>query len=108
MRSFSTPSDTLPNSLGDVSYMFYGCTGLRNFTPSLAGLTNCEDFENMFSGCKLNKASVQNIVNTIPTYTSGSDAITIGYDSTEITQEDEDAFNTTLTNKGWMVAWQRN
>ena len=86
--------------------MFVDCSGLTSFSPAMPNsLTNASG---MFSGCKLDKDSVQNIVDTIPTYTSGSHAITIGYDSTEITQEDEDAFDTTLANKGWTVTWQPN
>lgn len=61
----------------------------------------------MFYGCKLDKASVQNIVDTIPTWTSDTHKISIGVDSTKITQAEQDAFNTTLVGKGWTVTWQR-
>lgn len=61
----------------------------------------------MFYACKLNKASVQKIADTIPTV-SGTHRITIGIDSTQITQEEQDAFNTTIVGKGWTTTWQRN
>lgn len=59
-------------------------------------------------GCKLSKASVEKIAETIPTYTSGSHPITIGVDSTSITQAEQDAANAILVGKGWTVSWERN
>lgn len=105
LTSFSTPSRTLPNSITNASYMFNDCSNLTSFNAALPNSLSEADF--MFYGCKLNKASVQNIVDTIPTWTSGTHMITIGVDSTKITQAEQNAFNTTLVGKGWRVTWQR-
>lgn len=86
--------------------MFYDCSNLTSFSAALPN--SLTDAIYMFLNCKLDKASVQNIVDTIPTWTSGTHKITIGVDSTKITQEEQDAFNTTLVGKGWTVTWQRN
>lgn len=97
---------SFPAGLTDVQGMFNGCTSFRNWTAqSMGGVSSATG---LFIGCKLSKASVQNIVNTIPTYTSGTHPITIGVDSTDITQTEQDAFNTTLVGKGWTVSWERN
>ena len=95
----------MPSVLSDASYMFNGCTNLTEWTVDLpSGLS---DASWMFDGCKLNKASVQKIADSIPTV-SGTHRITIGIDSTQITQAEQDAFNTTIVNKGWTVTWERN
>ena len=63
--------------------MFYECSGLREFTPSLAGLTNCENFGWMFLDCILNEASIRNILGTLPDRTDKTElTIDIGGDST--------------------------
>lgn len=96
----------LPSNLDTTTQMFDGCSSLTSFTPSLPSALKTAT--NMFRGCKLDKESVQNIVNTIPTYTSGTHQIAIGVDSTKITQAEQNAFNTTLTGKRWTVTWERN
>ena len=82
--------------------MFNGCTSLRHCVVDLSRLTKYSAYaaSSMFRGCKLDKASVESIVGTLPTPSTVRD-ITIGYDSTEITQEEEDAYNTTLVGKNW-------
>lgn len=85
--------------------MFSDCSGLTSFSAALPN--SLSTATSMFYGCKLDKASVQNIVDTIPTWTSGTHRIAIGVDSTKITQAEQDAFNTTLVGKGWTVTWQR-
>ena len=95
----------MPSGLTIVDSMFYGCTSLTEWTGELpSGLSSATT---MFYRCKLNKASVQKIADSIPTV-SGTHKITIGIDSTQITQAEQDAFNTTITDKGWTVTWQRN
>lgn len=87
--------------------MFYDCTSLREFNVDMPPALTAA--YHTFHGCKLNKASVQRIVDTIPTYTDGkARGITIGIDSTQITQAEQDAFNTTIVGKGWTTTWQRN
>lgn len=98
----------LPSGLTTAFSMFSGCTGLTEWTVELpSGLINASS---MFAYCKLNKASVQRIVNSIPDVreVSGTHNITIGIDSTQITQAEQDAFDTTIVGKGWTVTWQRN
>lgn len=108
--------------------MFEGCTGI---TGCVATLINLEDGTNMFKGCNLREASVslQNLVtapgmfsgcqlgvqtmisliNRTKTWTDGgTHEITIGVNSTAVTQAQQDSANTTLTNKGWTVTWERN
>lgn len=90
-------------SLTSGHYMFYGCSSLETFESDMPVLS---DAEGMFSGCKLDKDSVENIVDSVPVSQGGE--ITIGYDSTLITQQEEDAYNAALVNKGWTVSWERN
>lgn len=94
---------TLGSGYGICTGMFQGCSKLQWTTPFQTALRNAVGF---FSGCKLNKASVETIINS-PTRTTSS-PITIGIDSTLITQEEQDAYNTQLVNKRWTVTWERN
>lgn len=97
---------SFPAGLTNVQSMFQGCTSLRDWTAeSMGGVSSASG---LFMSCKLSKASVQKIVDTIPSYTSGSHPITIGVDSTSITQEEQDAANAILAGKGWTVSWERN
>lgn len=93
-------------SLVNADYMFMYDENLTSFTSVLSDSLTSADF--MFSCCKLDKASVQNIANTIPTWMSGTHKITIGVDSSKITQAEQDAFNATIVGKGWTVTWERN
>lgn len=80
LRTFSTPSGKLHNSLKDTSYMFHSCYGLTEWTVELPNsLTNAEGMfydcsgltsfqsnmpsgltgaDMMFFGCKLDKDSL--------------------------------------------------
>lgn len=92
-------------SLTTGTFMFYSCSNLTSFTGDLSSLTTGTD---MFLGCKLDLTSVNLIANSLPTLTSGSHPITIGVDSTQVTQAQQDAANATLVSKGWTATWQRN
>lgn len=63
------------------SYMFPSCINLRNFTYSLASLT---DGSAMFSGCKLNKKSVISIIKSLTdeNMLTGTATLTLGIDKT--------------------------
>ena len=55
--------------------MFSNCTSLTSFAGDLSKLTKGN---NMFSSCNLDEASVLRILNSIPTYTSGSHPLHLG------------------------------
>lgn len=97
----------LPDDAEDTSDMFSGCTSLRVFNSDMpSSLMRAMD---MFKGCKLNKASVRRIVETMPTGAGGySSRITIGIDSSEITQVEQNEFRDIMSGKGWTVSWERN
>lgn len=108
--------------------MFEGCTGLTGCTASLVnledgtdmfkgcrlaeayvGLQNLVTAPGMFSGCKLGVQSMIGLINRTKTWTDGgTHEITIGVNSTAITQGQQDSANATLTGKGWTVTWERN
>lgn len=87
----------LPN-LTDGSYMFYYCTGLTSWTVDLPNLTNGDSMfyncpnlgswtvdlpnlttgNSMFYNCILDEASVLHILNSIPSYTSGTHKLHLG------------------------------
>lgn len=87
-------------SLTDGEYMFSGCTILSSFTSDLRSLTKGN---RMFNNCKLNASSVENIANTINTYTGGQ--ITIHVDAT-MSDEDKSlvlSYFNAISVKGWTV-----
>lgn len=109
--------------------MFEGCTGIRGTSAALANLEDgtdmfkgCTNFSvanlsptslvtapGMFSGCKLGVQSVALIAARIKSYGGGgTHEITIGVDSSQITQSLQNNFNSTMTSKGWTVTWERN
>lgn len=92
-------------SLSRGERMFMYCYELTSFSGDLSSLDNGEY---MFSECKLDLESVQRIADSLPSYDSGSHPITIGVDSFEVTQGQQDEANTTIVTKGWTVTWQRN
>lgn len=85
--------------------MFNGCGNLTSFDCDLSALGGGGG---MFSGCKLDLASVNRIANSLPRHTFGVHDITIGVDSTQVTEEQQDAANAKMTSKGWAVEWERN
>lgn len=86
--------------------MFQGCTSLTSFNSDLSSLIDGED---MFTGCKLDKTSVERIVNSLPTHTDGwNHLIAIGCDANEVSQSDVSTYESTLTAKGWTATFSRN
>lgn len=71
LASFSGELPKLKN--GDS--MFYNCTSLISFNSTLPAMTSATD---MFYGCILNEDSILNILNSIPTYTSGTRRLNLG------------------------------
>lgn len=55
--------------------MFYNCSKLTSFNSTLPALAYGQD---MFYGCILDEASVLRILNSIPTYTSGTYKLHLG------------------------------
>ncbi|MCQ2172102.1 MAG: DUF285 domain-containing protein [Bacteroidales bacterium] len=77
----------LPN-LTNGSDMFYDCRALTSFNSTLPKL---ESGQEMFVACKLDATSVLNILNSIPTYTSGIHKLHLGnrknyLDSTDVAE----------------------
>lgn len=92
-------------SLTNGSSMFYYCSSLTSFSGDLSSLA---DGSNMFHSCRLDNNSLQNIVTTIKSWSSGNHRITIGVGSNLVTQEQQAAADTILRSKGWTPTWQRN
>ena len=86
------------NNGGQYEGMFYSCSALTSFSSDLPSLT---DGEGMFSNCKLDTASVQNIADTINTVTD-KPKIHIGIGNTTPNEQEEAAFNK-MVSKGWTV-----
>ena len=74
---------TLTTFIGDLSslkhgnQMFIGCA----LTTFIGDLSSLENGDNMFEGCKLSTETALEIVETLPTYTSGTHRITISVTS---------------------------
>lgn len=92
LTSFSSNLDNLINGY----VMFAHCPNLISFKSNLSKLTNGNS---MFLNCKLDTASVQNIADTINTY---SGAIHIGIGNSSPNDQEINAFNT-IVSKGWTV-----
>lgn len=110
------------NSLSEADYMFYECSNLISFEGDLSSLvegrymfcnSNLTTFSSnlasltaanaMFSGCKLNVESVENIASSINTYNGGQ--ITIHVDDTLSTSNKNTILShfNTIQQKGWTV-----
>ena len=116
--NLATFTSDLPN-LTNGYYMFYSCSQLTSFKSDLSSLTDGEmmfeycgnltsfksdlssltDGYYMFYGCKLDTASVQNIADTINTY---SGIITISIGNYTPNEQEIAAFNK-MVSKGWTV-----
>lgn len=101
-------------NLQDAERMFADqCIHLTNFeTTSLHSLVDAKE---MFKGCKLSKASVENIIDVIrdwsdePACCIQDHTITIGVDATEVSISDiNNVYMPELTAKAWTVTWERN
>ena len=82
LSSFKDPL----TSLVDGNSMFLNCEKLTDFECDLSSLS---DGTNMFIGCMLNSASIEKILTTIPTYTTGSHKLGL----TLLTIEEANKFN---------------
>jgi hypothetical protein len=88
------------SNLTDGAMMFYKCSKLTTFPTDLSSLTSGYG---MFSYCKLDTASVQNIATTIKNINGSSSAeITIGIGKLSLSTEDE-SYLQQIRNKGWNV-----
>lgn len=107
--SLGTYNESLPNldltvwdsslsSLKNGYYMFNGCIKLSSFTGNLGAL---EDGTRMFGNCVLDKTSISNIVNGLPSRTDTSQSITIGADINLINDSDIPNLSKIATDKGW-------
>ena len=67
-----------------------------------------ENGENMLDGCKLGKASVKEILYSIPSYTSGTHKLTIGIHVDHKTDEEVIAAIENAESKGWTLTVQWN
>lgn len=96
--------------------MFKGCTSLETFISMLPSLNTAAE---MFSGCKLSSQSLFYIINTLPTYTSGSHPIMFGINALdtdedrlrfaqELKYSDWASLQSAFTTKGWTPSWQYN
>ena len=104
------------SKLATGTSMFKGCTSLETFVSMLPSLNTAAD---MFSGCKLSAKSLFYIINTLPTYTSGSHPIMLGINALdtdedrlrfaqELKYSDWASLESAFTSKKWTVTWQYN
>lgn len=107
LTSWTTALPKLTNG----NTMFSTCTALTSWNVDLPRLTNGTA---MFSGCNLDEPSVLRILNSIPTYTSGTHNLQLGKRTNYLNSTDIAALlNTTTpiaaTNysyKGWTITVQ--
>lgn len=91
-----------------TDYLLLNAPKVKHFKTDLSSLTSAQS---MFSsGSKLDKETVESIVNTIKDLAAAGTTgyITLPIDSTQITQAEQDAFNAIITGKGWTTTWKRN
>lgn len=114
--SLGTYNESLPNldlrvwdsplsSLKNGYYMFNGCIKLSSFSGNLGAL---ENGTYMFGNCALDKASISNIVNGLPSRTDTSQSITIGADINLINDSSIPNLIKIATDKGWSVKVEFN
>ena len=105
-----TSANFLNPSLKD---MFKNCKSLKTINLSLTPIVKTTpDATGMFSGCLLGPEQLQQIVNwrwtNDGTYTITNN-ITIGVDSTKVSQEDIDNYwHSAILNKGFKATWEFN
>lgn len=106
--SLTSWNANLPN-LTNGSYMFYRCSQLTSFSVALPNLTSGS---NMFNGCNLDEASVLRILNSIPTWTSGTHQLHLGKRTNYLNSTDIAALlgtttpiaaKTNYSYKGWTI-----
>ena len=114
--SLGTYNESLPNldltlwdsslsSLKNGYYMFNGCIKLSSFSGNLGALENGSA---MFANCALDKTSISNIVNGLPSRTDTSQSITIGADINLINDSNIPNLIKIATDKGWTVKVEFN
>lgn len=114
--SLGTYNESLPNldltlwdsslsSLKNGYYMFNGCIKLSSFSGNLGALENGTA---MFANCALDKTSISNIVNGLPSRTDTSQSITIGADINLINDSNIPNLIKIATDKGWTVKVEFN
>lgn len=92
-------------------YMFYNCSKLKTFNSTLPSLAYGQ---RMFYGCILDEASILRILNSIPTYTSGSHPLHLGKNTNYLNSTEIAALLGTTTPiaagtysyKGWTITVQ--
>lgn len=88
-----------------LQYAFQNCSNFESFASDLPELS---DGAMAFALCKLNKESALRILNSIPTWTSGTHKLTIGI---HIDYQNDEEVLTAIANaeaKGWTVTVQWN
>lgn len=89
--------------------MFRSCSNLTSFNSTLPALAYGQD---MFYGCNLDEASVLRILNSIPTWTSGTHQLHLGKRTNYLNSTDIAALlgtttpiaaKTNYSYKGWTI-----
>ena len=89
------------SSLRNGRHMFHNCQNLSKFNSNLSNLAAESSCDDMFTGCKLDTASVQNIADTINTPLSKR-TIHIGIGNSAPNEQEIAAFNK-IASKNWTV-----
>lgn len=93
------------SAMTDGDSMFSDCIALKSFKGDLSSLT---DGSYMFDKCQLNKESALRVLNTIPTYTSGSRMLHIGIHVDYRTDEEVLEAIDAAEAKRWWILMQWN
>lgn len=93
------------DSITDGTSMCESCTNLTTFSFPLNSLSSGSG---MFSGCSLNEKSVENILKTIPIYSSGTHVLTLNMSADAFEKFNEITGNYlmtpgTISYKGWDI-----
>lgn len=97
------------SSLTYADEMFYGCNRLKHFRTTANINNSIQSAREMFSGCKLDLLSLQNIASKFGRPASSSNPyILIGYDGNTVTTQQAQSVQAILVGKGWTVTMQRN
>lgn len=96
LESFTADLSSVANGEG----AFDQCLSLSSFNSTLPSLY---DGTAMFGGCSLDKESAIRVLNSLPTYSSGTHALLIGMDRTNEGDEDIQTAIDSAEAKGWNV-----
>ena len=103
IKSFTSPLPKLKNGNN-----MFTCGSVRNFQTFNSELPSLESGTNMFHNAKLDKDSVIRILTSIPSFTNGSHALTIGIHNDYYYDKNIPSHIIEAENKGWTLTLEWN